>query len=107
MREYKGQVESKELENRKTIFQAVNPQCNHRSHHNLFSLLLGLQKHFKSALENNHSEENITIIKSDRSEIISMLSGDSCWMEAEEETFSFCFLSSNEDDGGDPVWIMI
>ena len=85
MREYKGQVESKELENRKTIFQAVNPQCNHRSHHNLFSLLLGLQKHFKSALENNHSEENITIIKSDRSEIISMLSGDSCWMEAEED----------------------
>ena len=33
VREYKGQVVSKEIETRKTIYQAVNPQCNHHCHH--------------------------------------------------------------------------
>ena len=52
VREYKGQVESKELETRKTIYEAVNPQCNHHCHCHL---------HFDchEVSENEHSQENI------------------------------------------------
>ena len=56
VREYKGQVESKELETRKIIYEAVNPQCN--LHHLHFDCHDYLVKSQSMTIPNVHKSES-------------------------------------------------
>ena len=78
VREYKGQVESKELETRKTIYEAVNPQCNHRCYHHYFDFFVMINAEVS---EYDHSQENVHKSESDFEVISIQSSGDSGWMD--------------------------